>query len=250
MAKAGGHDLIIHEGHVAGFCSVLAYVPDEQMTITVLSNFDDEDLPSRIGKQLSAIVHGETVVLPSERHEIALPEDSLKKFVGLYELDPGKNVIVALSNGKLTAQIGSDPSRDLLAESGVRFFSRFHDEQVDFEQNENGLVTGLVLYLNGDDYRAKRLPDRIEVSLPAKVLSQYVGTYRLGPNVDVVITLEGDRLMGEPTGQPKEQLYAEAEGHFFLKTFNGQIEFIKNTDAQITGLLFRQAGRELRAPRR
>jgi hypothetical protein len=216
----------------------------------VLSNLEDEGLPGRIGKQLTALLQGETVVLPSERREIKLPADSLRKFAGLYELDPSKNVIVTVLDDKLTAQIGSESRTELLAESTMGFFSRSLDEQIEFEQNDRGSLTGLVLHLDGEERRAKRLADRVEVGLPAEVLSRYEGMYRLGPGVDVVITLEGDRLMAKPTGQSKEQLYAEAEDRFFLKTFNAQVEFTRNAEGQTTGLILRQGGRNMRAPRR
>ena len=33
------------------------------------------------------------------------------------------------------------------------------------------------------------------------VLARYVGTYQLSPDFNIVITLDGDQLMGQATGQ-------------------------------------------------
>jgi hypothetical protein len=64
------------------------------------------------------------------------------------------------------------------------------------------------------------------------------------------MTVEDDRLRVKPGDQPEDTLYAEAEDHFFSKTFNAQVEFTKNKDGQTTGLIFHKGGEHTRAMRR
>jgi hypothetical protein len=82
------------------------------------------------------------------------------------------------------------------------------------------------------------------------VLNRYAGTYELGPDFFVVMTIDEGRLMAKPGDEPKQPLYAEAEDHFFSKTFNAQVEFTKDKSGDVTGLILRKAGSEKRAPRR
>src|SRR4030095_9598547 len=151
--------------------------------------------------------------------EIKVSEDSLRKFTGLYELSPDTNAIITVSKGKLFTQLGSEEPEELLAESATRFFSRTTDGQIEFEQDAQGVVTGLILHLDGEKHSAKRLEERLEVKLPPEVLSRYAGTYRFESDLDVVMTVEDGRLRVKPGDQSEDTLYAEAEDHFFSKTF-------------------------------
>jgi CubicO group peptidase (beta-lactamase class C family) len=241
--------LIAHSGGIEGFNTNLSYYPDEKLTIAVLANLNG-DAPDQLTQQLSTVLHGETIVLPSERVEIRVSEDSLRKFAGLYELSPDTNAIITVSGGKLFTQLGSEEPEELLAESATRFFSRSIDGQIEFEQDAQGVVTGLILHLDGGKHPAKRLPERVEVKLPPEVLNRYAGTYRFETGLEVVMTVEDGRLRAKPQDQqPKDTLYAEAEDHFFSKSFNAQVEFTKNKAGQTTGLIFHKGGEHTRAPR-
>ena len=249
VVKEKGRTLMAHSGGIEGFNTNLSYFPDEKLTIAVLANLNG-DAPDELTEQLSAVLHGETVVLPTERVEIKVSEDSLRKFAGLYELSPDTNAIVTVSSGKLFTQLGSEEPEELHAESPTRFFSRSIDGQIEFEQDAQGVVTGLILHLDGGKHPAKRLQERVEVKLPPEVLNRYAGTYRFENGLEVVMTVEDGRLMAKPQDQqPKDTLYAQAEDHFFSKSFNAQVEFTKNKDGQTTGLIFHKGEEHMRAPR-
>jgi len=249
VLKDKDRNMISHSGGIEGFNTNLSYYPDEKLTIIVLANLNG-DAPDQLTHQLSAVLHGETIVLPSERVEIKVSEDSLRKFTGLYELSPDTNAIITVSNGKLFTQLGSEEPEELLAESATRFFSRTTDGQIEFEQDAQGVVTGLILHLDGEKHSAKPLQERVEVKLSPEVLSRYAGIYRFESNLDVVMTVEDGRLRVKPGDQPEDTLYAEAEDHFFSKSFNAQVEFTKNKDGQTTGLIFHNGGEHTRAMRR
>ena len=132
----------------------------------------------------------------------------------------------------------------------MQFFDRVIDQQIKFEPNGEGDVTGAVLYLNGEENHAKRLPDRPEVDLSPDVLNRYSGLYELRPGLDVVITVENNHLVAQITGQSKQQLYAETEDRFFLKTVNAQVEFNRNKNGQAIGLIIHQGGDDVPGRRR
>jgi CubicO group peptidase (beta-lactamase class C family) len=84
--------------------------------------------------------------------------------------------------------------------------------------------------------------ERTEISLGPTVLESYVGRYELGPNVIMTVTLEGGQLYGQLTGQPRVELYPEAEREFFLKVVDAQISFRADAKGRINALVLHQLG--------
>lgn len=92
---------------------------------------------------------------------------------------------------------------------------------------------------------------RQEITLPADVLAEYAGEYRLTPQLSFTITLEGGSLHVQPTAQPKLPMFAEARDKFFLKAVDAQIEFRRDSTGRVGGLTLIQSGNRLdgmRAP--
>jgi CubicO group peptidase (beta-lactamase class C family) len=88
-----------------------------------------------------------------------------------------------------------------------------------------------------------------EITLDAKLLDNYAGTYRMAPNVLMTISREGDQLFAQLTGQPKFPLFPEAATQFFLKVVDAQITFDTGGAGKATGLTLHQAGRDMPAKR-
>ena len=248
ISKEKDVKVIVHGGSIEGFTALLAYYPDEKMTLVVLANL--EGTADGLAKRLSGFMHGEKVVLPNEKHEIKLPEDALKKFAGIYEVDPDNNFVVTYSNGSLSGRMGTQTPSNLLAESANQFFVADVDGELEFEQDSTGAATGVVFHQDGSTGRAKRLPDRSEIKLSDEVLRQHAGIYQFAPNTAVVITLEKGLLVAKPPHDPKQELYPESETKFFFKTFNAEVEFDRNQLGKTTGLVFRSATQNLKASRR
>ena len=153
VSTDNGHKVIAHNGGIQGFNTSLAYYPDDKLVIAVLGNLNG-NAPDAIASALGKVLHGETVVLPSERKEITLAPDALKKYVGTYELTfPSQSVPMAISleDGKLLAQLGQQRKFPIFAESETLFFYKNVNAQLEFVKNEKGEITGLVLHQNGRD---------------------------------------------------------------------------------------------------
>ena len=85
-----------------------------------------------------------------------------------------------------------------------------------------------------------KLQEPKAITVPQKLLTDYVGTYELAPAFSVSIALEEGTLMEQATGQAKLPIFAESETMFFLKVVDAQIEFFKNENES---LLSSRAGR-------
>lgn len=85
--------------------------------------------------------------------------------------------------------------------------------------------------------QVKLTSERREVTLSPEELRAYVGVYQLAPQVTISMTLEGDQLMTQLSGQPKFPVFAEADGKFFLKVVDAQLEFAKDDSGAVDALV-------------
>jgi len=85
---------------------------------------------------------------------------------------------------------------------------------------------------------------RTEIALTPQVLDRYVGDYELAPNFHIVITREGNALLGTRQLKDKVQLFAAKEDAFFLKVVDAQVTFTKDSSGNVTGLVLHQNGQD------
>ena len=156
ISKRYDRQVIAHGGGIFGFSSYIARYPADRVTVVVLSNV--EGAPSgEIANNLSAIVFGAPYELPAERKEIQVAAKTLEKYVGQYQLTPQLVLNVTLEEGKLLAQVSTQPKLELFAESETVFFFKTVNAQVTFVVNPQGEVTGIVFRQGGSDIPAKKI---------------------------------------------------------------------------------------------
>lgn len=248
-----GRKVISHNGGIEGFNAQLNYYPESRTTVVVLANMNGPN-STELAADLATLAFGESVTLIAERKEIELPAAVLQKYVGVYQFKPGATDTIRLVDGKLTSQFSGQGQLPLFPESEKAFFYKAVDAQKEFVTDDEGHVTALLYHQNGVTQKAQRISDTVAerqaVTLPRAVLETYVGTYELRPGNNLTVTLEGDQLMGQPTRGPKLPLLAEAEGKFFFKTLDAQVEFVKGETGTITHALLVQGGRSMEAVRK
>ena len=91
--------------------------------------------------------------------------------------------------------------------------------------------------------------ERKKVTVDANVLRDYPGNYALAPKFIVAVTLEDGHLAAQATGQPKLGLAAESNTVFFLENADLAIEFVKDSEGKVTGLVVHQGGQDMKAPK-
>lgn len=253
VATDHGRKVISHSGGIDGFNAQLTYYPESKVTVIALSNVEGPGATD-IARDLATLTFGETVTLPSERKAITLAPEILQRYVGVYQLGPQMTNTVRLTNGQLTTQLTGQREWPLYPESERKFFLTNVDAQLEFVTDAQGRVTGTLNYQGGHTNKATRISDtvveRATITLPRATLESYVGTYEIRPGRGLVVTLEGDQLMGQPMGAPKMPLYAEAEGKFYFKSPAAEVEFVKDAAGTITHALLRSGGHETRALRK
>jgi CubicO group peptidase (beta-lactamase class C family) len=150
-----GKRRISHGGGIHGFVSDLAYLPEDKVSVIILSN-----KPAGLGvveRDLLAILYNQPYKLSEASKEIKVDSAILNTYVGEYELAPNFKIVVTQVNGALKAMATGQPQFDLFATSENHFFLKVVDAQVEFVKNEKGAVEKLVLHQNGRDISGKKV---------------------------------------------------------------------------------------------
>jgi D-alanyl-D-alanine-carboxypeptidase/D-alanyl-D-alanine-endopeptidase len=84
-----------------------------------------------------------------------------------------------------------------------------------------------------------------------KLLDTYAGTYRMTPQIALVVTHEGARLFAQATGQPKTEWFADRDGTFFDKQLasDDNFRFVKDASGRVTQLRMQIGGAVIQAAR-
>ena len=87
-----------------------------------------------------------------------------------------------------------------------------------------------------------------EISIAPETMKQYVGTYKLTPDLNLMVTLEGGRLMFQSPGQDKIPVYAMSETKFSFEVADDILKFFKDDKGTVSHLVILQEGIESAAP--
>jgi CubicO group peptidase (beta-lactamase class C family) len=241
-----GRTVVDHGGGIEGFNTFLAYYPDDKLTVVVLANINGPT-PNAIATKLATVARGGTVQTAAERKQITLPQGTLERFVGTYEVAPGLNMWIRLQGDHLTMQLAGQLQLPLFAQSETKFFLKAADAQIEFVNGGAGAVTAAILHQNGRDLNVARTsatvvgpPEHKEIAVPVDTLSKYTGVYQMRPNVELSITLDGHQLMAQLSGQQKFPIFTESATRFFFRVVDATLEFQTDASGTATGVRLRQ----------
>ena len=156
ISKAYGANLVWHNGGTGGYHSFAGFDLRHRRGVVVLANtansIDD------IGFHLLDPRHALTQFPPAtERVAITLMPQTLRRYVGKYELAPGVLFDLRVENTRLMAKLDSQPYFEIFPESQTNFFYKVVDAQLTFGFDGAGKVTQLTLHQNGRDQVAKKI---------------------------------------------------------------------------------------------
>ena len=169
-------------------------------------------------------------------------------------------VTLGLGSWGLGIQIGGAVPNQYFSHGGAN--EGFRNLFVAFENNGDGAVVmtngdnggqitdevmhSIAVEYNWPDYRPT---ERAVVHVGPAVLAQYVGTYQLQPNFNIVVSLEKGQLVAHLTGQPDLPIYPESDTKFF-SLHPIEIEFVKDDRGKVTSLILHQGDRGMKATKK
>jgi len=89
-------------------------------------------------------------------NEIQLNSEILKKYIGVYEINPGFNITITLEDGKLMSQATGQEKFEIFAESQTNFFLKVVDAQIEFVKSDNDNYESFILYQGGQEIIGKK----------------------------------------------------------------------------------------------
>lgn len=146
--------------------------------------------------------------------------------------------------------IGKRDNRDYIAHSGgwpgydtylVRYIA--DDVTIVVLSNNQSNTTAITNALKDIMFdKPVALPKR-EISVP--ILASYVGVYEFSKNDVLAITTAENRLQALATNQSTFFLFPESDAKFYPKSFEAQVEFVKDDSGKVTKMVWSQGGQTL-----
>jgi CubicO group peptidase (beta-lactamase class C family) len=142
-------EMIHHGGGIFGFTCHEIYLPDEDIFVAVLTNFDRGASPAYVAQKIAAIAVGD----PYEEYtEIELPAETLEKYAGTYRISENEARILTVEDGKMYSRRGGGQRLQLFPASEELFFFKGTFTYVTFDFDDLGNVTSMTAhYADGSE---------------------------------------------------------------------------------------------------
>ncbi len=129
------HKRVAHSGGIPGFVSYLAYYPDDDVCVVVISNNSGNS--SQLGMALASIMFDLPVQKPYTPKEVKIDRAILDQYVGKYIATGPIELII--KDNKLYRHRDGAPDIELKPESATRFFyADDSDRFIEFELDQSG----------------------------------------------------------------------------------------------------------------
>ncbi|MGH9751920.1 MAG: DUF3471 domain-containing protein, partial [Blastocatellia bacterium] len=248
-----------------GYSALLYLSPEQRLGIFIAANREEDRLQDEVKTRILERyfpTRNKAKPAQSQARRQTQMQERLARFAGKYRADyychtckdgergyvPQAFYIEANGDGSISLWGGRWKQVAPLLFQLVKGRLGNDETLVAFREDRNGQITHL---FNGT-WTHEKLPNETmsqpaPISLTPQTLSDYIGVYEIAANQLVTITLEGDRLMGTMTGQPKVELSPASETWFIVKDANAEARFIKDAQGRVTHLIIRLNGDDLRA---
>jgi len=246
-----GHRSIEHGGGIHGFTTYEMTFPEDGIFLAILTNSAVE---GRAPEPRAVKIAWLTLGLPQpERKTVTLTAQDLEPFTGVYVNGRKQELYVLRDGDKLFAQRQGGGKDELLASSPTVFFFKESPTTVEFFKDATGRATrarakGRLGPAQVFTRTEKPLPvEKKAAAVDPKTYDSLAGDYELAPGFIITILRRGDKLISQATGQPEVELFPESETRFFLKVADAQVDFVKDADGRVTGLVLHQGGQDMPA---
>jgi D-alanyl-D-alanine carboxypeptidase len=248
-----GHSIVRHNGGIFGYVSEAVRLPNDHVYVVMLTNSDGPDFDTGfLATELAAAAIGDPYREPVK---VKLDPKEFDAYPGVYRNDDQTLFTITREGDRFFVQRAGGPRLEMFAYSDHEFFLKDSFTRFAIEKDASGSVAALLTQRpNGANGRAPRtnepLPSTpVEIKVPPDILRRYVGNYQLAPGFVLTVTLEGDQLMTQATGQQKFQIFPTSESEFFLKAVDAQISFTTDASGNVEKLVLHQGGRDIPGPK-
>lgn len=223
-----------HVGVVNGFFTYAAYLPEENLSVSILRNCDSPYDPDALASQLLAVALGK----PYNHKAIALSKAAQESVQGVFRIRNGGRVSVRLQDGDLMYYALGGPKTRMISFGTDYFVLENTLNTIKFNRNSSGKVCGFDAMGTGMAASAvleKPLKAQSQIKVALHQLQSYTGRYQFdkGPVFEVV--LENNTLFGQ-VGKDRKELVAFTKHRFYARDLDALIVFHVDAKGKITGL--------------
>ncbi|CAN5129209.1 hypothetical protein BH20BAC1_BH20BAC1_28330 [soil metagenome] len=233
MGKYRGLGYVQHSGGLHGFLTQLSFYPNDSLTVVMFTNTSDPQINLDPNKIAEAFLWKKM----EKQENFQESNDTLTNlhdYEGRYNLAGRLIINVTVEDDNLFAQLSGQAKYQVFPLAKDEFFWKVVPAKIKFARDSNGMVTSGILFQNGQEILANKLPDFKIIEADPATFDHYLGTYRMeADNADVVITREGNSLFAHPTGQSKYKLEAIGPDQFVILPENAVLTFIKDGDGKM-----------------
>jgi len=224
-----GSASVKHVGVVNGFITYVAYLPHENLSISILRNCDSPADLDIIASKMLAVALGK----PYNFNKITLTESEMEDYQGVYELENGGEYTIRLQDGNLMYYYQGGLKTSLNPYQKGHFILGNTLTSFYFTKDKYGKVDGFTINGTGPANKGIRKNMKVEaqrkISMPTKLLQSYTGRYQFSPGPVFEVVLEDNKLFGQ-VGNDKKELIPFAKHKFFARYLDASIIF--NIDAK------------------
>ena len=151
-----GRLIIKHDGGIHGFLSSNFIIPNDHISVTLLSNSNATKM-GEVNGDVLAILFGKPYKIAEKNQQLTMDSNLLKQYVGVYELSPVFKITITLKDGKIFGQATGQQPFEMFAKKDNQFFLKVVDAQVEFFKNDKEEVEKMILHQNGQDIPGKKI---------------------------------------------------------------------------------------------
>jgi CubicO group peptidase (beta-lactamase class C family) len=248
ISQVQGSRSIEHGGGINGYLTNGIYLPKEDVFVAVFSNSTAKG-PDAVSTKMAAIAIGK----PFTHTETPVPAEIIDQYPGVYEDEGGSQRLITKEDTKLFSQRSGGAKIQMKQFATDKFFFDDYFMILTFKRDASEKITGVETdergALTAFNKTDKPVPAHVEIKLSPEILANYTGEYELSPGFVITVTLEGDGIFTQATGQGKVEIYPESETKFFLKVVDAQLEFVKDESGKFNKMILHQGGRDMEGKR-
>lgn len=144
-----------HIGVTPGYVCNLLVVPEDSITVIIMSN-DMESEVNLIQEDILAALYEKPYDLPQPKPLMRMSDRLLKDYEGRFELPDGRNINFFIKSGLLYGQITGQVEFTLMAEKIDKFYIQPVDMEFTFIRNEDNDITDVIIRHNRENIKAHK----------------------------------------------------------------------------------------------
>ena len=166
LANLRESNVIAHTGSTKGFTSIAFFLPKENIYIVALTNCNCKNV-NNVTKQVAELfvtmpkvnkISIDDKMAQQHRKSVTVPLETLKKYVGTYEVKPNVNLTIGMddSNHLYLLAPGQTKRIEFFAETQNHFFLKISNAEITFNKNEKNKIISLTMNQSGRKIVAKK----------------------------------------------------------------------------------------------